>query len=179
MKNYSVQQCALGILMILSLAACSGGGRYADIDAFMAEIEARPKGQIAPLPVFEPYQPFTYSSANRRSPFEAPVVIPKKKKGQVKNAGVKPPANHAKEYLERFNLASLMMVGTLSRGEDSWALIEDSQGGIHRVQVGDYLGANWGQIDEIAPSRIDLTEIVSDGSDGWLLRPRSLELKGD
>lgn len=179
MKNYCAKQCALGLLMILSLAACSSGGRYADIDAFMAEVEAKPKGQIAPLPEFEPYQPFTYSSSNRRSPFEAPVIIPKKKKGPIKNVGVKPPVNHVKEYLERFTLASLMMVGTLSQEEDTWALIEDSQGGVHRVQVGDYLGTSWGRIEEITPSRIDLTEIVSDGSDGWLMRPRSLELKGD
>jgi type IV pilus assembly protein PilP len=94
-------------------------------------------------------------------------------------SNVKPPANHVKEYLERFNLSSLSMVGTLSQEESIWALIEDGQGGVHRVQVGDYLGASWGKVDTITASRIDLTEIVSDGSEGWLMRPRSLELRGD
>ena len=179
MKNDLVKQTALGMIMILSLAACSSGGRYADIDAFIAEVEAKPKGQIAPLPEFQPYQPFTYSSANRRSPFEPPVVIPKKTKEQLSNLGVKPPANHVKEYLERFNLSSLTMVGTLSQDETRWGLVQDSQGGVHRVLEGDYLGTNWGKIDTITTSRIDITEIVSDGSDGWLLRPRSLELNSD
>ena len=173
------KNCASGILMVLILTACSSGGRYADIDAFMADIEVKPKGTIAPLPEFEPYQEFTYSSSNRRSPFEAPIVIPKKSKEQVKNLGVKPPANHIKEYLERFSLASLIMVGTLAQDETTWALIEDSQGGVHRVREGDFMGSNWGEIETITPSRIDLTEIVSDGGDGWLERPRSIELKGE
>ena len=164
--------------MILGLAACDETGRYADIDAFMAEIEAKPKGQIAPLPEFEPYQAFTYSSSNRRSPFEAPVIVTKTA-AQVANSDVKPPPNHVKEYLERFSLASLSMVGTLSQEDSTWALVEDSQGGVHRVQEGDYMGASWGKIDTITSSRIDLTEIVSDGSDGWLMRPRSIELHSD
>jgi len=178
MKNYSVKHSALGILVILGLAGCDDTGRYADIDAFMAEVEAKPKGQIAPLPEFEPYQAFTYSSSNRRSPFEAPVIV-QKAAAQDPADDVKPPANHVKEYLERFNLAALSMVGTLSQEESTWALIEDSQGGVHRVQVGDYMGASWGRVDTITPSRIDLTEIVSNGSDGWLMRPRSLELRND
>jgi type IV pilus assembly protein PilP len=176
MNSLSVKYSVLGILAALSLTGCDDAGRYEDIDAFMAEIEAEPKGQIAPLPVFEPYQPFTYSSSNRRSPFEAPVII-KKASAQNRDNDVKPPANHVKEYLERFSLASLSMVGTLSQDDNMWALIQDSQGGVHRVQVGDYMGASWGKVDAITDSRVDLTEIVSDGSDGWLRRPRSLELK--
>jgi type IV pilus assembly protein PilP len=178
MKNYSVNEFALGVLLILGLAGCSDTARYSDIDAFMAEVEAKPKGQISPLPQFEPYQPFTYSSSNRRSPFEAPVII-KKTSEKIANNNVKPPVNHVKEYLERFNLASLSMVGTLSQDDDTWALVEDSQGGVHRVQVGDYMGASWGKVDTITGSRIDLTEIVSNGGDGWLMRPRSLELRAE
>ena len=50
---------------------------------------------------------------------------------------------------------------------------------MHRVREGDFMGSNWGEIETITPSRIDLTEIVSDGGDGWLERPRSIELKGE
>ncbi|MCB1693939.1 MAG: pilus assembly protein PilP, partial [Pseudomonadales bacterium] len=53
-----------------------------------------------------------------------------------------------------------------------------STGGVHRVQVGDFMGTNWGKIESINDTRIDLTEIVSDGQGGWLRRPRTLELKG-
>ena len=89
-----------------------------------------------------------------------------------------PPQNHVKEYLERFQLTSLAMVGTLQQGKSTFALIEDSLGGVHRVQVGDYMGDKWGQTESIEEARIDITEIVSDGADGWLRRPRAVELRG-
>jgi type IV pilus assembly protein PilP len=178
MMNQSVKHFALGIVVILGLTACESGSRYTEIDAFIAEIERKPKGKIAPLPEFQPYQAFTYSSSNLRSPFEAPVIIQKAaEKGP--NSDVKPPANHVKEFLERFVLSNLSMVGTLSQDDNTWALVEDSQGGVHRVQEGDYMGTSWGKIETITPTRIDLTEIVSDGSDGWLKRPRSIELQSE
>jgi type IV pilus assembly protein PilP len=72
----------------------------------------------------------------------------------------------------------LSMVGTLAQDGQSWALIEDGERGVHRVQVGDYMGSSWGQIERISDTGIDITEIVSDGAGGWLRRPRTIELKG-
>lgn len=167
-----------GIAVVAMLSGCSGGDQFADLREFMAEIERKPKGQIQPLPEFEPYQPFTYGAANLRSPFEPPIVVPPKTEEQKRNIGVKPPQDHVKQYLERFNLASLAMVGTLQQDNSTWALIEDATGGVHRVQVGDYMGTNWGQIESINDTRIDITEIVSDGQGGWLRRPRTIELRG-
>lgn len=164
--------------IIVLLAACSSDNKFADLRAFMAQVQKKPVGKIAPLPEFEPYQPFTYGAANLRSPFEPPVVVPPKTEEQKRNIGVKPPKDHVKQYLERFNLASLQMVGTLQQDNQTWALIEDNTGGVHRVQVGDYMGTNWGKIESINDTRIDITEIVSDGQGGWLRRPRTIELKG-
>lgn len=166
------------MMAVIMLTACSSSDEFADIRAFMAEIEQKPKGQIAPLPEFEAYQPFTYGASNRRSPFEPPVIVPPLSEEQKKNVGVKPPVDHVKQYLERFNLASLSMVGTLQQDNSTWALIEDPNGGVHRVQVGDFMGSSWGKIESINDTRIDITEIVSDGSGGWLRRPRTVKLKG-
>ncbi len=163
---------------VLLLGSCSSGDQYADIKTFMKEVEDKPRGTIAPLPEFEPYQPFTYGAANLRSPFEPPVVIATKTASQRKNIGVKPPKDHVKQYLERFSIASLSMVGTLQQSNETWALIQDNSGGVHRVQVGDFMGTQWGQIESINDSRIDITEIVNDGSGGWLRRPRTIEIKG-
>ncbi|MFN3397953.1 MAG: pilus assembly protein PilP, partial [Sulfurimicrobium sp.] len=67
--------------------------------------------------------------------------------------------------------------GTIQRpGATVFALIEDGDGGVQRVKVGNYLGKNHGRITEIAPSQITLVEIVPDGRDGWVERPRSLTL---
>ena len=95
--------------VVALLNGCAGGDQYADLRNFMAEVERKPLGQIAPLPEFEPYQPFTYGAANLRSPFEPPVVIPEMTEERKKNVGVKPPQDHVKQFLERFNLASISM----------------------------------------------------------------------
>lgn len=168
---------SIGLLTLL-LAGCSGGDQFADIRQFMVDVEQKPRGQIAPLPEFESYTAFTYGAKNTRSPFEPPVIVPPKTAEQRQNIGVKPPQNHVKQYLERFPFSQLAMVGTLQQENSTFALIEDSQGGVHRVQVGDYMGDQWGQIESIDDTRIDVTEIVSDGANGWLRRPRTLELRG-
>ncbi len=178
MRNSEAQRLILITALLVLMTGCSSGDQFGDIRGFMAEVEGKPKGQIAPLPEFKPYQPFTYGAANRRSPFEPPVVVPPKTAEQRKNIGVKPPKDHVKQYLERFSLASLAMVGTLQQNNATWALIEDNTGGVHRVQVGDYMGSQWGQIESIDDNRIDITEIVTDGASGWLRRPRTIELKG-
>ncbi|MFT4631067.1 MAG: type IV pilus assembly protein PilP [Candidatus Pseudothioglobus sp.] len=168
---------ALTVLVML-MTGCSSGDENADIKAFIAEVDAKPKGRIAPLPEFASYEPFTYGTANRRSPFEEPIIVPPKSAEQRRNVGVKPPQDHVKQFLERFNFSSLTMVGTLEQSGGSWALVQDAEGGVHRVQVGDFMGTSWGQIESINDTRIDLTEIVNDGAGGWLRRPRTLELKG-
>lgn len=159
------------------LCACSGGDKFADIKKFEANVAKQPLIPIKPLPEFEPYKPFTYGAANLRSPFQPPIVAPPKTEEQRRNIGVKPPKNHVKQYLERFNVASLQMVGTLSQNNKTWALVQDPTGGVHRVQVGDYMGTNWGKVDSVNDTHIDITEIVSDGQGGWLRRPRTIELK--
>lgn len=166
------------LLVTMVLASCGGTDQFADLRTFMTDIEKKPKGSIAPLPEFEPYQPFTYGATNLRSPFEPPIIIPPRTELQRQNIGVKPPQDHVKQYLERFNLGALNMVGTLQQDNATWALVEDNSGGVHRVQVGDFMGTNWGQIDSITDTRIDITEIVTDGQGGWLRRPRTIELKG-
>ncbi len=177
MRNSEAQRLILITALLVLMTGCSSGDQFGDIRGFIAEVEGKPKGQIAPPPEFKPYQPFTYGAANRRSPFEPPVVVSPKTAEQRKNIGVKPPKDHVKQYLERFSLASLAMVGTLQQNNATWALIEDNTGGVHRVQVGDYMGSQWGQIESIDDNRIDITEIVN-GASGWLRRPRTIELKG-
>lgn len=164
------------IAMLFVLVGCAGGNEFADIREFMAEVEKKPRGQIPPLPEFAPYQPFTYGAANLRSPFNPPIIVPPKTEEQRRNIGVKPPQNHVKQFLERFNISDLSMVGTLNQNNQTWALIQDNTGGVHRVTVGDYMGTQWGQIESIEDTRIDIVEIVGDGAGGWLRRPRTLEL---
>jgi type IV pilus assembly protein PilP len=45
--------------------------------------------------------------------------------------------------------------------------------------VGDFLGRNHGKIVEMTDTYVAVVEIVSDGTqDGWVERPRTIELSG-
>ena len=165
---------ALIVVPSLALVGC-GSDEYADLDTFMDEKRARPGGVIAPIPPFKAYKAFSYSATTLRSPFDRPIEI--REINQLRAvSSVKPDLDRVKEFLEQFTFDSLKMVGTLSRGGTDWTLVEDPDGGVHRVRMSDYLGRNHGRIVEMTENYIAVVEIVSDGNDGWVERPRSIKL---
>ena len=161
-------------LLLAALSGCGGGDDVSDLQSYMDEVRARPKGSIEPLPQFQPYEPFAYGAADMRSPFQPPIKIDLTAK-QRGSKNIKPDETRQKQFLEGFNIETFQMVGTLSNASGRFALIKGA-GGVHRVKVGDYLGRNDGRIVSITESQIDVIEIVPDGEGGWLERPRTLSL---
>ncbi len=169
-----------GLLCItLVVAGCGSNSGFEDLDRFMAEANKSARGIIEPIPEFTTYQSFNYSAANRRSPFSAPVDVKLiAALAEEAQTSVKPDLDRPRELLESFAITSLQMVGTLKKQDDStlWALISDSDGGIHRVKSGQFMGKNHGKVQRISEGQIDLIEIVPNGHGGWLERPRSIAL---
>lgn len=165
------------LLSVALLFGCSSGQRqFADLEEFMREVQARPQRPPDPLPEFKPYEPFAYSAAGKRSPFEPPVEQRRRPEGMP---DVQPDPNRVKQFLEQFSLNDLSMVGTLERDAETYALIRDATGSVHRVTVGDFMGPNHGEIRAIAEAGIELEEIVPDGVGGWLQRVRTIRLQQD
>jgi type IV pilus assembly protein PilP len=165
----------VGAALVFGLAGCGVSNDFSDLQSYMDEVRARPKGSIEPLPKFQPYEAFTYSAAAMRSPFQPPVKIDLARQ-QKGSKDIKPDEARVKQFLEGFNIETFEMVGTLSNEGGMFALIRGA-GGVHRIKVGDYLGRNNGRIVAINASAIEVLEIVPDGEGGWLERPRSLALK--
>ncbi len=162
----------------LLIAGCSGNQGTADIKRFMDDTLTKPRGRIEPIPVFKPYEFFSYSAAGLRSPFELPVVVDEEM--QVKGGSdVHPDLERVREHLEQYPLSELSMVGTLKREDNVlWALIKDGDGSVVRVKEGYYMGQNYGQIKSVSEYRLNLIEIVPDGLGGWIERPRTIALEG-
>lgn len=165
----------LFLMCALALAGCVGGDDFSDLQAFMDQERARPKGSIEPLPKFQPYEAFTYGAAALRNPFQPPVKIDLSSQ-QKGSKDVKPDETRVRQFLEGFNIETFEMVGTLANQGSVYALIRGA-GGVHRVKAGDYLGRNHGRVTVIDEAKVDVIEIVPDGEGGWLERPRSLSLK--
>ncbi len=154
----------LAVSCALPLAGC---GNQTALEAWVANVKARPGGKISPVPKPKPYEGYTYAAGNLRSPF-----IPASKPDN----SIRPNLHRKKQFLEQFPLDSLKLVGEIEINGTNYALIEDPQGLVHKVTKGNYMGQNNGRITAILPSGIRLTEIVPNGSGGWLKRPASLSL---
>lgn len=163
------------VAVVAGLAGCGTGNDFQDLQAYMDEVRARPKGSIEPLPIFQPYEAFTYSASLLRSPFQPPLKIELAQR-QKGSKDIKPDESRVRQYLEGFNIEIFEMVGTLSNETGMYALVSGA-GGVHRLKVGDYLGRNYGRVVNIGESAIEVVEIVPDGEGGWLERPRTLTLK--
>jgi type IV pilus assembly protein PilP len=156
-------------VIVFSLLLSGCGGNDKDLEAYVAEVLKRPGGAVEPLPTIEPYEPFYYSSIDRRSPFDLP-------KKQIADAISGPDMNRPKEKLEQFALDSLRMVGTMGQQSERWVLISAPDGDVHRITIGNYLGKNFGKITSINKQSISIIETVPDNQGGWMQRKAELTL---
>jgi type IV pilus assembly protein PilP len=159
-------------LAVVGMTACSGDND--DLDQYINEIKARPGGRIDPLPEITPYEIFTYTADAEqvRSPFvpDTPQVA------MGGGVGPRPDVERSPEFLERFPLDTLRMVGTLDISETMYGLVQTSDGLIHRVVPGNFMGQNDGRITGVTESEIDMVEIISDGIGGYIERDAAISL---
>lgn len=162
--------------MIGCLAGCGGEG-FSDLQQYIQEVKARPKGTIEPLPEMKVVEPFIFKPEGLRDPFKAVSESEEAQEAQISiGNGIKPDTTRRKEELEAFPLDSLRMVGTVVMKTNLWGLVKASDKTVYRVQVGNYMGKNYGKIIRILPDKIELMEIVPDSPGTWREQQTSLAL---
>ena len=181
MKNLKLNKIpgvvALVALMAL-LPACNN--KQDDLSRYIAEVKARPATPIPPIPAVRTYTPYEYEGLTGRDPFRRSTSegSDEEPTGDRPASGPRPDLQRTREYLERFELDTLMMVGTFSKDSSEWALIRDVDGTVHRIAVGNYIGKNHGKVSAISPDEVELSEFIADGAGGWLVRDASMALGG-
>ncbi len=173
--NVSPQIRSIVLLTLVAIGLTACGSDSDDLDRYINSVKARPGGRIEPLPEISPYEIFTYiaDAEGIRSPFipDTPQAI-----AGLGADGVRKIDDRSPEFLEGFPLDTLRMVGTLDIADTMYGLIQTSDGLIHRVIPGNYMGQNDGRITNISESRIGLMEIISDGIGGWVQRDAAIGL---
>ncbi len=171
---FQSQRILVRVLAVaLAATALSGCSRdMNDLEAYVEKIKERPGGRIEPLPQIKPYETFEYSAFDLREPFEPEVD----ETAVAATSTVRPDTTRNREYLEQFPLDTLRMVGTLDSGGTSYALLQTTDGLVHRVRPGNHIGQNEGRILSVSESEITLVEIVSDGLGGYIERPAAVAL---
>lgn len=175
-------RCALCLATVL-LGGCAGGD-MSDLEQYTQEVLARRGGKIEPLPPIRPYEPYLYQAAERglRDPFQSFAQTRREEVAAAEAADVSQRRftdeiqTHVAQELENFPLDALRMVGVMQDQAALWGVIRDPTGTVHRVQVGDYMGTNYGRILAINEAQIDLREIIQDSQGRWEERAASLVL---
>ena len=142
---------AVYLIASIILTGCFDGDNQ-DLRNWVAEVKSRPATPIEALPEIRPYEAFVYSAGHLRSPFETarPEAIGELGSLEQCASQVRPDPNRVREELEDFALQSLEMVGSMSQDGVTWALIRQASGSIHRIQPGNHLGLNHGQVTSIS-----------------------------
>ncbi|CAB1208130.1 pilus assembly protein PilP [Acinetobacter bouvetii] len=170
-----IQNISLSMMVGLLFVGCDS--RIDAVNEQMANIRNQPPLAIEPAPVFPPVPTFNYSAHQLKSPF-----VPSSLAAELKiMAGkrVYPNLSRQLQPLESYAIESLNMKGSMrSQSGQILALIQTPDGEIERVQRGSYMGMNHGRVINITPTQIDLVEIIPDGREGYVERPRSLVLIG-
>ena len=160
-------------LMAVSLVGCGASRNYADLDAFMTDVQNRPAVAISPLPDPAAYEPFNYKATGLRSPFVPSVAT---RQIDISIRVEAPDESRPKQYLEGFSIDEFTMVGFIEE-KGTWYALLSLSGNVYRVKVGDYIGFNYGRIDSISENGVHVTEKVKDQDGFWTERPRSLDLQ--
>ena len=172
-----VNRHKIALLLIASFFLSGCQQEKKDLALYIAEVKAKQRAEIEPMPVMKSYEKFAYSAGELRNPFIPTVLdiaLPVEEEiKKVVDNGIHPDRTRLKEVLESYDLNELRLVGTLEK-EDVWALIRAPEGVIHKVKAGDYIGQNDGQILTVSDTELTLKEIVPDVEGGYVERDASL-----
>lgn len=155
---------------LLLLTAC-GGDELSDLKEFVASAYQDKKPQIEPLPEIKPYRGFEYSAAALSDPFSVDNFATTQNLAAV-DGGLSPDQNRRREFLEKFPLDALRMVGTMEQKDKPWVIVQTTEGTAHRATIGNYIGQNDGKIKQIKldEQSVVIVELVRNSGGRWTTR---------
>ena len=64
----------------------------------------------------------------------------------------------------------------MSRGNQSWAVVQAPDGAVHRAKIGDHMGQNFGMVTNITEERVNLVELIQNPLGDWIERDAKLAI---
>ena len=162
---------ALILVCVAALAGC-GEAEQEDIQVWMDQQAKGMRGAVKPLPEIKPLSVVQYEGELAVDPF---------RKGRMdverrSSSALQPDLDRRKEPLEAYALESLRMVGVLSQGSNTHALVLAGNN-LHQVRIGNYMGQNFGVVTAISEADLTLKELVEDVHGDWVERISTLTLQ--
>lgn len=167
------------LLLALLLAGCADpelGQLQTTLDKMQRFADEPPGVEVPEMPT---YTPVAYAYPERRSPFLPPEELEHKDITETFDSELAPDQSRSAEPLESYPLPELELVGTMRMGERRSALIKTPQGEVTSVHEGNYMGVNFGRVEQIEPQRLVVVERIFTPREGWQEHSVSMELAVD
>ncbi|HEX7053948.1 MAG TPA: pilus assembly protein PilP [Burkholderiales bacterium] len=171
-----MSRARVAALAAAALLAGCGGEEHGDLRKELAELTKGFRGRVEPLPQVKPYEPVPYTSEGLVDPFRPErIEVAQARRGGSNAKLIEEQRKRPPEPLEAFPLESIHMLGTITRGNETFALVKAGPN-LYRVRKGNYMGQNFGVITSIDEAQISLKELVQDSGGEWVERTSTLQL---
>lgn len=150
-----------GCFFLSCLTACTETPSEA-VRTYVATIQQQPVKTLPPISGIQLIPAaITYTAKGRRDPF-----VPRQSTASTTQSMAKPSVinNRQPSLLEKYAVGDLLMVGTISKKQILWGLLESPNGKVHRVMIGDYVGLHQGRIQAIHTDKIIISEQTEQGA---------------
>lgn len=176
----NVKYCQfVAVLLAVGIAGCADSGDE-ELQQWMAEQRSGMRPKVEPVSEPKTFKPQAYADLGALDPFNARKLTSgfKNEAAQsVANTGlIAPELNRRKEPLENYPLDLMSFVGSLKRADKQVALLK-VENLIYQVNVGAYIGQNYGKITQITETELSVREIVQDAAGEWIERQAVLQLQ--
>ena len=148
-----------------------------EVRQWMKQVESEARVAVPRLREPKQFTPFAYALKDLPDPFSATKLQADLDRTVKSNGGIEPDTQRRKQLLENFPLDVFKMVGSLEKNGVHYALLQVDKS-VHRVELGQYIGQNFGLITRISESDIGIREIVQDAGGQWVERMAKIELQG-
>ncbi len=165
------------LLLLIPLVMLATGCEKedSDLNAWMQQTQQNAKAKLSPPKAPDPVIPAQYTTPAPINPHAFNLYRMKAMDPTVSTVNA-PNLNRPKELLENATLAQLKFVGTIGSGNQLSALISLDDKQVYTVNVGNYMGQDYGRIIKITPDEITLRETVEDADGNWTPRQTVLAL---
>jgi len=174
-RRPNVVRLLTGSLLLALLAGC--GAENEELQEWMERQRREVKPNVSPLTPPKKFEAQPYTSAQAIDPFSVQkLTAALKMETRQPNSMLAAELNRRKEPLESFPLDSMTMVGSMAKQAQPYALLRIDNL-LYQVRPGDHIGQNYGRINKITETQIELREIVQDAAGEWIERPATLQLQ--
>ncbi|MDN0074812.1 pilus assembly protein PilP [Crenobacter sp. SG2303] len=169
-----MKRFATCLILLITGATLLGCGRQVEqeLDDWMRRASRDLRGRVEPLADIHTEQPYRYRPDGLLSPFDPQKLLLAQRQANA------PDFRRPREPLEHYELDKLQMVGGIRRSNEAYGLVRTPDGSVYRVQLGSYVGANFGRVQRIREDGIELIETVEDLNGDWVQRLATLRLDG-